>query len=280
MDVSIIIPCYNSGKYLREAVESTCKLDGREKYEIELIIVDDGSTDPYTLQVLAELEQQSVRVIHRSNGGPAAARNTGVDHSSGRYIVFLDSDNILKSDFVQECIRVQEQTNADIVYALSDFFGDSTEPRFTTGDFDLHKILIENYIDMCCLVEREAFERVGRLDENRGILGFEDWEFYLRAYGTGLTFHYIGRPLYSYRILNGSLSQINTVERMRSVKEYVYAKNIRVVIESINYHYYRELLRLDSRSNKMRWISTVFRRYFMRSRSKMIGPMRKIFKLY
>ena len=261
MDVSIIIPCYNSGKYLPDAIDSVIKLDGLDKYQVEAIVVDDGSTDAATIEILRGIKDPMFAVVYRENGGPAAARNTGIAHAGGKYFVFLDADNCLKPDFVTACLEAVETQNADIIHAKAEFFGESTQPRFNPAPFDLHKIIAENYIDMCFFISREAFERAGKLDEERLIIGFEDWEFILRAYGAGLAFYFLDRVLFKYRIVGTSLSQTHHPDRINKVKMYIYQKNISLVLESMSYYRECERIRERDMSNKLRFIVKILYRW-------------------
>ena len=242
MDISIIIPCYNSGKYLPDALSSIVQATQGKSYIWEIIIIDDGSTDALTKELLESLPLKGYTVLYRANGGPGAARNTGVHKATGKYLIFLDSDNKLKKNYIERLLEVQQRTGADIIHCKSDFFGDTTLARFTTGPFDINKILIENYIDICCLVTRKVFDKIGGFDEERLILGFEDWEFFVRAYASGLKFEYVDEPLYDYRVRAGSVSQQHVYEHMQAVKYYVYKKHIDVL--NGTFDWYREQYRI------------------------------------
>lgn len=236
MDLSFIIPCCNSGNYLSEAIESVENaLEGRN-YTYEVIVIDDGSEDAETIRLLSTLPARGYIVIYRENGGPAAARNTGLKRATGDHIIFLDSDNVLKPHFIDVATRVQQLSGADIVHCQSDFFGETTEPRFITGPFDIHKLLIENYIDICCLIKKEVFDRVGRFDEEPLIRGFEDWEFFIRSYSRGCTFEYVEEPLYDYRVRADSVSQQHSAEHIDSVKYHIYRKHIDVLLGSLDWY--------------------------------------------
>lgn len=95
--ISVIIPAYNRAGVLMDAVRSVLAQTFRD---LELIIVDDGSTDS-TRQVVESLTDPRVRYVYRPNGGPAAARNTGLDAVKGDYIAFLDSDDYWPADFLK-----------------------------------------------------------------------------------------------------------------------------------------------------------------------------------
>ena len=92
MTISIIIPVYNVENYLRECVESVCKL----RTPAQIVLVNDGSTDNSgALCDALAAEDARIKVIHQENGGLSAARNTGIRNSTGDYVMFLDSDDFL-----------------------------------------------------------------------------------------------------------------------------------------------------------------------------------------
>src|ERR1700730_11658859 len=94
--VSIIIPCYNQGHYLMEALDS---IKGINPGLLEVIIVNDGSTDPYTNELCKNLESQGWQVIWQDNKGLSAARNVGIRQASGNYILPLDADNKIRTEY-------------------------------------------------------------------------------------------------------------------------------------------------------------------------------------
>ena len=100
--ISVIIPCYNDGKYIEETIH---KLKEQTFAAHEIIVVNDGSTDEYTLKVLADLDKASlVKVLHKENGRMSAARNYGVHHATGNIIVTLDADDYFDNRFFQKGI--------------------------------------------------------------------------------------------------------------------------------------------------------------------------------
>src|SRR5688500_12631026 len=97
--ISVIIPCYNQGHYLREALESLEKCN-QELFEI--IIVNDGSTDSFTNEYTKELESRGYKLIFQQNTGLGQARNNGIKQAVGKYILPLDADNKIYPDYLTE----------------------------------------------------------------------------------------------------------------------------------------------------------------------------------
>lgn len=112
--VSVVIPVYNTEKYVREAVESIMNQTLRE---LEIIIINDGSTDN-SLQVVEELAaaDSRIQVYSQSNQGLSMARNAGITHAHGRYIYFMDSDDLLEKDAMELCYSKCEEKELDFVF--------------------------------------------------------------------------------------------------------------------------------------------------------------------
>src|SRR5437879_507126 len=94
--VSVIIPCFNQGATLDEAVASVLN---QTFTDFEIVIVNDGSTDPFTSELLANYHRPRTRVITTANGGLAAARNTAIRNSRGKYILPLDADDRIAPEY-------------------------------------------------------------------------------------------------------------------------------------------------------------------------------------
>src|SRR5487761_365632 len=101
--VSVVIPCFNHGEFLPEAVAS---VTGIKPDDVEIIVVDDGSTDERTRAEMDKLTAQGINVIRQENRGLAAARNTGILVSKAEYILPLDADNCLRPAYIEHGIRI------------------------------------------------------------------------------------------------------------------------------------------------------------------------------
>ena len=111
--ISVIVPTYNSGAYLSRCIESILKQDYRE---IEIVLVDDGSTDQLTLSLCDELEKKHpvIRVFHKRNGGSASARNYGIKQARGEYIGFVDSDDAIEPNMFSSLLADIQSHNVKI----------------------------------------------------------------------------------------------------------------------------------------------------------------------
>jgi glycosyltransferase involved in cell wall biosynthesis len=202
-DISIIIPCYNSGLYLPEAIESARKYRG--KYAYEIVLIDDGSSDEHTLSVLENCRNANdIVFIKQENRGLSAARNAGCEVACAKFLLFLDSDNRIFGEYIDLGVDFLLQ-NPDyaVVYGCPKFFGDGSREGYQVANFDLDNLLIGNYIDACVVVRKSAWENVGGFDT--AMRTFEDWDFWLSLAENGWKFHFINKILYEYRIVSTSL---------------------------------------------------------------------------
>lgn len=223
--LSVIIPCYNSGQLPFEAVQSVMTSSHPEMTTV--IIVDDGSTDEESIAAVRKLEADGHMVVYQENKGPAAARNAGVRRTETPYLLFLDSDNRVRRDYIYRGVQFLE-TNPEfgVFYGKPNFVGDTTGRLFTTRSFDLSSLLVNNYIDLCSVVRRAAWDSVGGFDENRILIGQEDWELWIRLGGHGWKFHFHDELSFDYLIRPDSLStKVNRDE----IASYIFSRNADIV---------------------------------------------------
>jgi len=194
--VSVITPVYNAGKYLRQALRSVA---AQTYSDYEMVIVDDGSTDPTTLAVLAEAAREPWVTCHRTDrGGPAAARNHAIERSRGAYIVPLDADDYFAPTYLEETVRVLEACpDIGVVYAWIGFVG-GHRGTWRTGRFSIPEILCYCPLHVTGLYRREVWEDVGGYDP-RFVESCEDWDFWVGAAARGWKAHRIEKVLSYYR---------------------------------------------------------------------------------
>lgn len=188
--VSIIIPCYNHGRYLGEAIESALAQTYRP---IEVIVVDDGSTDNS-----AEIATgYPVTLITQDNQGTGAALNHCVRLAKGEYLVRLDADDKLHPSFVGRCIRIlEEHPEYAFVYTWAILFGDRSGV-FYSRPYDVHRLKFGNYFPTEALIRAEAIREVGGFDP--GLPWMEDWDFWLSLAERGLRGRLLPEALVYYR---------------------------------------------------------------------------------
>jgi glycosyltransferase involved in cell wall biosynthesis len=212
--VSIIIPCYNHGQYIREAIDSVEKIADKNLYEI--IIVNDGSKDEYTISMMDKLAAEGYHVINQVNQGLGRTRNNGIKAAKGDYILPLDSDNRIRPEYIYESIKILDaHPEIAMVYGDAEFFGDKSK-RHVVGEFNLQNMMVENQIDACAVYRKSVWEAVGGYDEKMPIMGYEDWDMWLNMTFKNYKFHYVPEILFDYRVLgNSMLRSISVVNKKR-----------------------------------------------------------------
>ncbi len=180
--VSVIIPTYNRSEALRDTIASVLR---QSEEDLELIVVDDGSTDD-TAEVVSRCSDARVRYFHQSNGGPASARNCGLAHASGTYVAFLDHDDLWPADFLQIMIAaLEENPSYGVAYApITLLYGDGrrvTSYKRTAGKSGwlTADLFQRGFVwTSATVIRREAIAHL-RYDESLR-WSYEDADFFLR----------------------------------------------------------------------------------------------------
>ncbi len=203
--VSVIIPCYNLGQYLDEAVASVL---AQTLQDFEILIVDDGSTDQVTRAALAGYSRPKTRVIRAEHAGLAAARNLGISHATGRYLCALDADDTLEPSFLETMASVLD-SDESLTFSscwLQTFGDESWE--WKPERCDLPTLLWEDTVLTAALVRRKAVLAVGGYDTNMPDQGDEDWDLWLTLVERGHRGAIVPEFLFNYRRRVGSMSTV------------------------------------------------------------------------
>jgi len=194
--VSVIVPCFNHGRYLPECVES---IRGQHYERVETIVVDDGSTDSETLAALELIEgERAISVVRLpERRGPGAARNVAIARAAGRYVLPLDADNLLTANAIGDLVEQLSNAGEQIgfVYPNLQFFG-NRQDYFEAPSYNLHGLLLSNYCDTASLVDRDVFDCGLRYAEYADLI-HEDWDFVLALAERGI----YGEPARTQTIL-------------------------------------------------------------------------------
>jgi glycosyltransferase involved in cell wall biosynthesis len=200
VDLSVIIPCRDDGQFLIEAIASFERVAPEN---CELIVVDDGSTQLRTLEILQVLRDAGYCLLDQENQGLSSARNAGISIARGRYIFPLDADNRMRAGFVEAAIKILDSTpEIGIVYGYRQFFGMKTGID-EVADFDLEELLMFNYIDAGAVFRRQVWADCGGYDQRMSPL--EDWDLWISAAEKGWRFHRLPQVTFDYRVRPGSL---------------------------------------------------------------------------
>jgi glycosyltransferase involved in cell wall biosynthesis len=201
--VSVLIPCYNHGEFLDEAVDSVL---AQTFTDFEIVVVDDGSTERATLDRFADYQQSRARLVRVPHGGLAAARNRALAESTGWYVCALDADDRLDPSFLEKTVAVLER-EPSIAFAsawLRAFGAETWE--WKPERCDLAALLGENTVLTAAMVRRDALEAVGGYDGGMPEQGDEDWDLWLTLAERGYRGVIVPEVLFHYRRRAGSVS--------------------------------------------------------------------------
>jgi glycosyltransferase involved in cell wall biosynthesis len=220
-NVSIVIPCYNQGAMLREALASVEQV--RNENLLEVIVVDDGSPEVETTTILRQVEEAGYCVVPQPNRGSGAARNAGIRRAKGEFILPLSSDNRLRDAYLNEGLSLlKNNTRLGVVYADAEYFGERTG-RWHAQEFNLLSIIRGNFIDACALFRKKLWEEVGGYDEQMPWTGWEEWDFWLRvAYRQG-TFVHLPKVGFDHRVGSESVRPLADEHRL-DLLNYIFGK--------------------------------------------------------
>jgi len=192
--VSVVIPIFNYGlqfeKTLQSVFSSTYK-------NLEIIIVNDGSTDQYVLEKLNSLaEHPNIKVINQTNSGPSEARNNGIRNSNGQFILPLDADDKIEPEYIQSCVNIlKRDKNISPVYCDTVHIGQSQgiEKR---PEWSMDRLIQGPFIVNCSMFHREAFDKCDGYDTT--LFGWEDYDLWIRMGKNGYRGQRIPKPLFVY----------------------------------------------------------------------------------
>ena len=191
--ISIVIPCYNSGATLEQTIAS---VKAQTWPNLEIIVVDDGSTDSGTCFILAELE--GVVIVRQSNSGLPAARNAGFRVARGEYVLPLDADDWLEPSALEVMLQVLK-SSPDASFVFCDLQLEGEASGVLEKNYNFFEQLSLNQLPYCLLMPKRLWTEAGGYDESMH-KGYEDWEFNIRL---GILGHFgqrVPQPLFHYRV--------------------------------------------------------------------------------
>ncbi len=221
--LSVVTPCRDHGNLLIEAIASV----ERDPTPTELILVNDGSTEPRTLRLLGALRRSGYHVVDQPfPTGLPAARNRGIEVATTPYLLPLDADNRLRPGFIASAVEfLDREPDVDVLYGDRYEFG-KRSGTVVVPEFSVDQLLESNYIDACAVFRRKVWVEVGGYDPRLPF--FEDWDLWLSAIERGFRFHHRAAAPFDYRVRPRSLSVDFTEasdERRTRVVDYVAAKH-------------------------------------------------------
>lgn len=194
--VTILVPCYNGGRFLDQLFASLAAQTFRD---FEVVIVDDGSTDPDTKGRLERLPPE-IRVIRQDNKGLAAARNTGFRSARTEFVLPLDCDDVIEPTFLAEAFEILANAPADVAFVFSHIKLTGGRQGVHECSFDPFDQLFLNELPYCLLTRKAAWAAVGGYDESmrNGYDGYADWDFNIHLCVAGFRAVGIPKPLFVY----------------------------------------------------------------------------------
>jgi GT2 family glycosyltransferase len=209
--VSVIVPCYNGGRFLDGLMAS---LDRQTFRDFEIVVVNDGSTDATTRNKLVEIEGHA-RVVHQPNSGPSAARNAGLRAAKADIVFMLDCDDTIEPSFLADTVPLLRYAAPDVGMVFTHLRLTGAETGVVPRYFNRFDLLFTNTLSSGLVLRKAACLAAGGYDETMRE-GYEDWDFSLRLMRAGYRGMEVPKPLYVYHIAERSdASRSSGVDRQR-----------------------------------------------------------------
>lgn len=200
---------------------------------LEIIVVNDGSTEPATLEILHEVPDSQVQVLHKKrNGKTSAARNYGIQHARGSIIASLDADNHFHPSFFEKALKVftaRKQTG--IVTSYVQLFGEKRSVKRPLEGNGLNFLFSGQTCPGSSVFRRECWEETGGFDETM-VQGYEDWEFYISVTRKGWHVHVIPETLLFSRQTKQSVQHSRSLPRTELI-DYIVNKHSTWYLEKL-----------------------------------------------
>jgi len=221
--VSVIIPCFNQGHFLAESIGSVLASDHDD---LEIIVVDDGSTDPTTITLLEQLAYPKTRLLRQENRGLAAARNYGITEAHGSYILPLDADDRIGPQYISQAVAALEaDQHLGIIYCRAEKFG-AEEGPWQLPRFSRWRMALGNIIFCSAVYRRADWNLVSGYNEGLR-QGWEDWDFWLGLLGLGRRVLLLPQVGFYYRKSANSMAAGMSPELKATLHRLVMARHLR-----------------------------------------------------
>lgn len=214
--VTVVITSFNYGHFVAEAVDSVL---AQTFDDIEVIVVEGGSTDPVSREQTLALKRPNTRIIAQAEAHQVGAnRNFGISHARGKYICCLDADDLLKPTYIEKAVFLLETYGYDVVSCAMQQFGGSDEKTGILDDPLLADMLEGNHVLTCAVFRRSLWHKAGGYrDTDRSVTGhvYEDWLFWARLAAMGARIHNMSKEhLFWYRRHGPSMSTQSDLHAM------------------------------------------------------------------
>lgn len=277
ISISVIMPCYNDGQYIEEAIAS---LQMEKHPDVEVIIIDDGSDDSVTKTVLDKVVSKRIRLLHTHHNGPSCARNEGIREAKGTYILPLDADDRIEHAYLDKAKAVLEKNpQCGVAYCKADLFGEASGP-WMLAPYSFERMLVESLVFVTAMFRKTDWEAVGgfRTDMKDGM---EDYDFFIGILALEKNIIQLDEVLFHYRIKKKSrttefVRDAEAVRRaFRSVYEHhqaFYDKHSRLYACLLRDEIVRQRMEIERLMHMTGWIARLKRIPLLRwIGKKMIG---------
>ena len=219
--ISIIIPCFNSGLTIQKSVNSVLNQTWKDK---EIILVNDGSTDKLTLFILKELSKIKIlKLINQKNLGLSSARNKGIKESNGNYLFFLDADDWIEENCLEE-MYCSLNKDKNFAYVYSDIITEGNFHKIIKNDFNFYQQLFLNKIPYSIFLNKKTLIENGGYDDNMKF-GYEDWDLNIRLGAKNLFGKRIPKPLFHYKVSDSGMLLSKSIKNHTKIWKYIRNKN-------------------------------------------------------
>ena len=219
--ISIIIPCFNEGILLERCLNSAINQTWQNK---EIVLVNDGSKNKITYEIIEKYRNISgVKIIEQINKGLPSARNLGGKNAKGNYLYFLDSDDWIEPETLENMFFFLK-SNKEAGFIFSDIVLEGKFNKKVQKEYNFFEQLFINQLPYCIFISKETWLKVGGYDEKMKS-GYEDWELNIRLgynekYGKRLAL-----PLFHYNVSYSGMLLSKTSKRHSKIWKYIINKN-------------------------------------------------------
>jgi glycosyltransferase involved in cell wall biosynthesis len=241
--VSLVVPCYNQASFLAETLNSV----SQQTYtNWECIIVNDGSPD--NTEEVAQIycnKDSRFKYFYKTNGGLSSARNAGIKVSMGKYVLPLDSDDKIETEYLEFAVEIlNSNDNIKIVYSKAELFGQKSG-LWNIQEYSLERMLATNLIFCSAFYRRSDYDKTNGYNSNMKF-GFEDWDFWLSILENGGDVYRIDKVMFYYRIRKGSMLRSLDTTKQSYLRGKIYENHRKLYSEnSLNPLYTFEYMSIE-----------------------------------